>query len=350
MNNFTVIPVYEEERWDEVVKSFANYDVYYLNAYVKAFQLIGDGIPYLFYYKGEKTRAINVFMKRDISDDIRFKEKIEKGKYFDIATPYGYGGFIIEGNDYNTVGDLFEEYCKENSIISEFVRFHPMLNNHILMESFYMEQYCGETVFIDLQNTKMIWNNMTSKNRNMVRKAQKFGLKTYWGRDEKIKDLFIEMYNETMKRDNALPYYFFNEGFYQSVLHDLKNNAIWFYVQKESEIIASAIFLFANNYIHYHLSASKEEYRSLAPTNLLLYEAAVWGSINGFKKLHMGGGVGGKEDNLYKFKKAFNKKENSQFYIGTKIYDNKKYNELVAIRKEAYNPTMQNGYFPIYRS
>jgi len=28
--------------------------------------------------------------------------------------------------------------------------------------------------------------------------------------------------------------------------------------------------------MHYHLSATDREYRNLAPTNLLLYEAACW--------------------------------------------------------------------------
>ena len=61
----------------------------------------------LFHYDDGKTRGINVVMKRDIANDERFKNKIEENKYFDFATPYGYGGWIIEGNE---VSELFKAY------------------------------------------------------------------------------------------------------------------------------------------------------------------------------------------------------------------------------------------------
>ena len=50
--------------WDETVKSFAKYDVYYLSGYVKAFQIHGDGDPQLLYYETDGLKAIYVYMKR----------------------------------------------------------------------------------------------------------------------------------------------------------------------------------------------------------------------------------------------------------------------------------------------
>lgn len=68
--------------------------------------------------------------------------------------------------------------------------------------------------------------------------------------------------------------------------------------------------------MNYHLSGSIWEYANLAPTNLLLYEAALWGCANGCKTLYLGGGVGSGEDSLFKFKKAFYRLE---VYIMKKI-------------------------------
>jgi len=49
----------QSDRWDEVVKSFPNYDVYYLSGYVKAFEVHGDGMPVLLYYTDDNGgRAI----------------------------------------------------------------------------------------------------------------------------------------------------------------------------------------------------------------------------------------------------------------------------------------------------
>jgi hypothetical protein len=48
------------QRWLEIIKSFPDYDVYYLPQYTKAFALHGDGEPCLYYYEGQGLRAANV--------------------------------------------------------------------------------------------------------------------------------------------------------------------------------------------------------------------------------------------------------------------------------------------------
>ena len=39
----------QAEQWDAVVRTFKEYDVYWLSGYVKAFQIHGDGDPPLLY-------------------------------------------------------------------------------------------------------------------------------------------------------------------------------------------------------------------------------------------------------------------------------------------------------------
>ena len=94
----TVYTLEQAEQWDTVVRSFKDHDAYWLSGYVKAFQIHGDGEPMLFYYSDDSTRGINVVMKRDVAKDKHFIGKISEGKYFDFATPYGYGGWIVEGS------------------------------------------------------------------------------------------------------------------------------------------------------------------------------------------------------------------------------------------------------------
>ena len=67
-NNLSIITLKEKEKWNEIVKSFNNYDVFYLPEYVEAFEYHGDGEPLLIYYNDRETRAINVILKRDISN------------------------------------------------------------------------------------------------------------------------------------------------------------------------------------------------------------------------------------------------------------------------------------------
>lgn len=335
----------QSERWDEIVRTFKEYDVYWLSGYVKAFKIHGDGEPLLLYYNGQESRAINVVMKRDISRDARFVNKLPSNQYFDLATPYGYGGWIIEGE---SVQKLFEEYAcwiTKNDIISEFVRFHPMIGNHKKVQENYNVIQLGEVIHMDLSSPELIWENITSKNRNMIRKAIKNDIKIYNGRFPEIYEKFRNIYNGTMDKDEAEQYYYFNEDFYESVMNDLSHNAQVFWAEKEGEVIAASIMLTGNGRMNYHLSGSVREYGSLAPGNLILYEAALWGAANGCRTLYLGGGVGSGDDSLFKFKRAFYKGKLNHFYIGKRIYNQDKYDELVALRDNIAN----EGYFPRYR-
>lgn len=341
----TVYGLNQAEQWDTVVRSFKEYDVYWLSGYVKAFHIHGDGDPLLFFYEGEIVRGINVVMKRDIAKDEHFQGLIEEGKYFDFATPYGYGGWIIEGEDSESLFNAYNSWLENNGIISEFVRFHPMVKNHEVCGLFYEIIQLGEVVHMDLTSPEIIWNNIISKNRNMIRKAVKNDIKIYNGRFPEIYEKFRVIYNGTMDKDDAEQYYYFGPAFYESVLNDLPQNAQVFWAEKDGQPIAASIMIGANGNLDYHLSGSLREYSSLAPTNLLLYEAALWGCANGYRTLYLGGGVGSGEDSLFRFKRAFYKGDLNHFFIGKRIFDYEKYDELLGIRADIDNP----GYFPKYR-
>ena len=241
--------------------------------------------------------------------------------------------------------DQFVDWIEKNGIISEFIRFHPMVKNSDASRYFYEVIQLGEVVHMDLTSPDTIWNNLTSKNRNMIRKAIKNDVKIYNGRFPGIYKKFRIIYNETMDKDDAEDYYYFKESFYDSVLNDLPQNAQVFWAEKDGHIIAASIMLEANGRMNYHLSGSIREFSSLAPGNLILYTAALWGCANGYKTFYLGGGVGSGKDNLFKYKRSFYKGELNHFYIGKKIYDYEKYNELVELREWVENPE----YFPKYR-
>lgn len=336
-----VYTLQESNEWDDIVKSFNNYDAYWLSGYVKAFKLHGDGEPLLFYYENGETRGINVVMKRSI--DFYTSENGEK--YYDFATPYGYGGWIIEGDSTENLFSEYESWLMQNNIVSEFVRFHPMIKNHEKCKNTYEVIELGEVVHIDLSSPEDIWNNYTSKNRNMIRKAQKNGVTIESSNSEEIYKIFKIIYDGTMNKDHAIDYYYFDNNFYESIRNDLKDNATVFYAKKDDKIIATSIILYANNRLNYHLSGNVKEYGTFAPTNLLLSEVAIWGNKNGYKTLYLGGGVGSEEDGLLKFKKSFNKGDLNHFYIGKKITNNSIYKEIC----ETVNVANNESYFPAYR-
>ena len=344
----TVYTLEQSEQWDAAVRTFEKYDAYYLSGYVKGFQIHGDGEPLLFFYDDKKgTRGINVAMKRDIAKDRRFEGKIEENRFFDLSSPYGYGGWLIEGVASQALFAAYESWCRKNSIISEFVRYHPVLENHIGLETFYEVVPLGETVTMNLSSPDTIWANIISQCRNKIRKAQKNGISIYTARCPEIFKTFRVIYNETMDKDHADPYYYFGQEFYASILTELPHNAQVFYAVLDGKVIAASIMLTCNGKMNYHLSGSLWEYAHLAPTNLLLYEAALWGCAHSCKTLYLGGGVGSGEDSLLKFKRSFYRGEVvHRFHIGKKIFDNAKYQYLIDLRDDL----SESSFFPRYRA
>lgn len=152
---------------------------------------------------------------------------------------------------------------------------------------------------MDLGSPETIWENISSKNRNMIRKAMKNGVIIYTGRYPEIFRRFKTVYDSTMDKDDAEEYYYFEESFYDSICYDFGTSSQIFWVEKDGEVIATSIMLECNGFMNYHLSGSLRECSSLASTNLLLYKAALWGCEHGMKTLYHGGGVGSGEDNLF---------------------------------------------------
>ena len=346
-----MLKVYDStfEGWNDIVKSFKDYDVYYLKDYCNSFKINGDGEPLLFLFENDNLKAINVVFKRDIGLSEKLKNKIEKNVYYDLSTPYGYGGWIYEGNysddDVYLLDRVYTDYCIEKNIVSEFVRLHPLLKNYRYLDKTYDIKEIGPTISIKLDNMTNIWDNYSSKNRNKIRKAKKDDVRIYWGRNPELLKDFVRLYEQNMLYDNADNYYYFSNDFYNSLMHDLRYNFLFFYAVKDGSIISMTIILFANGKIHYHLSGADIEKRKYAPNNLMLHEVIKWASFNDFKLFHMGGGLGGAQDSLYKFKKSFNKEDSTYFYLGKKIFSREIYNQLSKLS----DSDSFTDYFPIYR-
>lgn len=339
-----IIDIDQSQRWDDLVKGFAEHDVYYLSGYVRPFMLHGDGTPKLLYYKENGLKAIYVFMLRPTSIE---------GLY-DTITPYGYGGILFEGDaSEQNLSVFWSSYLKTMNainVVDDFVRYHPVLKNADRLRPYSTVVDLGKTIAIDLSSPETIWENLTSKKRGKIKKAEKNGITIHHGQGMELFEQFIPIYNGTMDKDEASDYYYFGRDFYQAIHKELKDHYELFYALYDGKVIMMAIMLYCNGQMHYHLSGSLVEYRSLEPNSFLLYKAALWGHEHGLKTLHLGGGVGSGDDALYKFKEGFNRKSNYQFSIGKQIFDEEAYWRLVEYREsiDAAFDT-ESSFFPLYR-
>ena len=129
-------------------------DIYYLAEYGKLYEEIEGGKLEVFNYESNIGNVRNLFIKREIP------VRINGTKYFDIITPYGYGGpTIIECYNESKKNKLvmeyynsFMNYCIENNIVSEFIRFHPLNKNYEDFNNIYETIYLRNTVITNLKH------------------------------------------------------------------------------------------------------------------------------------------------------------------------------------------------------
>lgn len=325
-------------------------DIYFKEEYAKIYELNGDGKVEKFNFESDDGRAEYIFLKRHVEG--------ETETYYDITTPYGYGGPVFYPQSPENLSKLisdfrreFEVYCKKNKIISEFIRFHPLLDNHKHLEDYLEVTFCHNTISINLNNEEQIFSEMSGKARNKVRKALKNNvtIKKEYSK-EKIKK-FIEMYYETMDKNNASNYYYFDKEYFKNLFELGKDKVVLFNAYHEEDIVAATTILKGRKYIHYHLSANTKKGYQLAANNLLLFEVAKWGGQNGYKNFHLGGGHDGEEDALFKFKSSFNKAGALKFYIGKKVHNPEAYSSVNEFheRKRPEIKEKDLDFFPLYR-
>ena len=239
-------------------------------------------------------------------------------------------------------------YCLEQHIVTQFLRYHPLLDNHGVVSPMTDTRYLRDTIYMDTASPELILANMHSTSRNRIRKAQRSGVTV---RQAPMSEYapFLELYRQTMDRHGAEDYYTFGTSYFDYLSEHLSDHAFLLYADLEGTPISGALFFHTNGAMHYHLGGSDAAHRNLAPVNLIFHEAAFWGAAHGVSKLHLGGGMA-PDDSLFGFKKKFNKNGRREFWVGRSIFDPAAYQELLALRKAAdpaFDP--DNGFMIQYR-
>lgn len=349
MGEIIQIHVDEKNLWNETVRSFPDYDVFYLHEYVTAFMNENkkNGEPVLLLYTNAQDRAMNVVFRRDISQDDKLEGKIETGEYFDLVSPYGYGGFWGDVSDYTDLNDTYNRFCISQHYICEFVRFE--------LFSDYSEHYDGEVetrTHNVVRNLEMplddLWMDFKQKVRKNVKKANSFGLQIIIENTDDHLDDFLDIYYSTMDRSNAENEYYFSKPFYET-LNVMKNNIMYFHVIHEGKIISTELVIYGAENCYSYLGGTNRDYFDLRPNDFLKYEIIKWAKEKGLKNFVLGGGYGA-DDGIFQYKTCLAPKGIVDFYIGRKVFDKENYQKLLDIRAEDNPECIPSDYFPQYRA
>lgn len=339
----TIIDDNHHIRWNSIVEGFSEKDIYFSYEYFMSSLSMEEGKAILFFFESENGKMAYPMIKRKV----KTKTNLE---LYDLTTPYGYGGPLVEvyTEEKSLIlefREVFNEYCKTHHIVSEFTRFHPLLNNHTGLENDLDIIHRGNTVEIKLQQEGDLLDKIPGKTRNIIRKALKNNIEVKKIDAVDYLEEFISMYYATMDRNQATSFYYFTEEYFKETIKLFGPHLHLFGAFLDGQLISSTLILTKGTFMHYHLSGSLKQYQHLGVNNVLLYQIAQWGKENGMERFHLGGGSSGSEDSLFKFKKSFSTSSLLPFCIGKKIHNPNIYHMLV-LENEIMEDT---GFFPLYR-
>lgn len=324
-------------------------DIYFEPAYGKLCELVDDGPSCRYVLSTDSGLIVNQFIKRAVPF------LINGIQYYDIVTPYGYGGpIVVEAKNKERLieeyRDQFAAYCAENNIICEFIRYHPIFKNYLDFADVYENTYSRHTVGTNLSAyDDPVQCEFSKSARKEVRKAEKAGVKCRLNLHPRDLSTFKALYEQTMDRNHAGAMYYFPDTYYKMLTTDIRDFILEIQALLNGEVIASEIYFVSNGLMHAHLLGSSEKLLEIGGGAILESTAAKWGKENGYNYIHHGGGrSSATDDPLYLYKKKFGKNTEFDFYTGKKIWDQEVYDRAVEIRKKAGK--IQNAdYFPSYR-
>lgn len=295
----------------------------------------------------EYNEGNNVFKNIAIKKPITKIGEINVSGYYDLETPYGYGGIYCNTSDTFFIENAisaYKERCKDENIIAEFFTFHPFnnfpINNNALFDVCFKDR---EVVIVDLNKSDdERWSDFASKTRTIIRKCKKDLIV------EESEDIeaFMSLYYETMNKNKAKDFYYFDEAYFNTLLNFECVKLVK--VSLGEVVIAMSFFLLGESIGHYHLSANKSEYSKYNANYLILEEGFKLAKQEGCDYFLLGGGrTPLPDDSLFKFKRKFSKLT-KDFYLAGNIYNEEIYSCYLKIWEEQ-NPNNTMKYFLKYR-
>ena len=115
-------------------------------------------------------------------------------------------------------------------------------------------------------------------------------------------------------------------------------------MREKGELLASVLGMGEPPWLHYHLGGATDAARGTGASHLALYSLACWGRDQGYDTLHLGGGVGGRDDSLLEFKLRFAPDGRVGVAIGKAVHDHAGYLRLSGAAEVDWD-----AFFPAYR-
>lgn len=337
-----------DRRWTKVLMSLRA-DIYHHPAYVALSAAQEGGRPVAFLARDDEAVFFLPLVLRPIAAPLAGETGL-----CDAVSPYGYPGPLSAGSAafHREALSALQATLQAAGVVSAFVRLHPLLTvDTAPLRGIGTIVEHGQTVYIDLtRSAEERWHQTRHNHRRDINKANRQGQIARIDPDWRHFDRFVELYYETMRRVGAGDYYFFPQADLAALRDALGPRLHLAVVEHEGEVISAGLFTECHGIVQYHLSGTQTDALRLRPLKTMLHFVQEWAAARGNDVLHLGGGVGGAEDELFSFKAGFSDLR-ATYATWRVVTARQAYERLVAGWEYRYGQAAggMTGHFPPYR-
>lgn len=319
------------------------HDVYHRPEYVAfdAARVGGDAVAFV---HREGARVLLVpFVRR----------AVPRAGRCDLTSPYGYPGVVSnaamdDGGFWCRAVQAFRAQMRTTGALAAFARLHPLLPPRLdaLGRVGVVVQH-GQTVSVDLSlDDEAYRRGVRANHRRQIRRALDAGTIVRFDEWDRLDD-FRSMYGATMSRVGAEAYYFFDRAYFEGLRAALGDDVHLATVHDTDGVIGGGLFFEHGGIVQYHLGATRPDALDRQPTKVLFDEVRRWARARGDTALHLGGGVGGRDNPLFRFKAGFSS-DCPAFFTWRVVADREEYARL-AVEAGVTDPEDDTAKFPAYR-
>ncbi|HVS54030.1 MAG TPA: GNAT family N-acetyltransferase [Opitutaceae bacterium] len=301
------IPLSRDHAWSDVLRGLAHHDFYHTSDYhqLEAERETDSAAEMIVYSEKSVLVAVPLlFRPIGISEPCSSKTPALS----DATSVYGYAGWLaspgVTLDLLRRFGEVLGNYLHARGVVSVFARLHPLKSVQMPEPSVGEISIVGHTIALDTGAGLAAYEaGLASGHRYEIRKLQEKGC-TVEREDGNLSE-FHRVYTDTMKRIGAKPQYLFSVDFLGRLITSPRVNGRIYVARQDGNIAAMAMFIRCGTIIQYHLSCSQPGVTRYPATKLIVDRAIRDAIEEGTHWMHLGGGVGSREDSLFAFKKGF---------------------------------------------
>jgi hypothetical protein len=297
--------------------------------------------------EGPSAAALLPLIVRDLPDELGLAG-------LDARSPEAYPAPVFTSHEPAFMAAAVEHFVaamRERELVTAFIRLHPLLEAPL-------EAYAahapivehGPTVWIDLELDEAAqWADYRSTHRNLIRRARREGLRVRFDDSCNQLDAFFGVYAETMERLDAR-WDDLGRDYLERLAAVLGSRGFLALVEHDEQVVAGGLFTRSCGIVEYHYGGTATAWLPSSPSRLMLDEVRRRCAALGDWRMHLGGGVGTREDALFRFKRGFSSNR-AAFRSWRVIVDPATEAELDRRwRDRGGDVERAGGYFPRYRA